>query len=228
MESFREALRLDPTSEWARLGIIEAMKAKNIVYRWLLKFFLWMAKLSGRAQWMVIIGLYIVYQLLRMLAAKNPSLAPFIWPFTTLYAAFALMTWIATPLFNVVLLTSRFGRHALNREEKVAAAGVGILLTAGITLAAISFLADDLVFLVAGFVVGVLAFPFATIFKCHKGRPRNFVIAYSVGMAILGAVGIALLAFGVSASVKVGQLYLIALFIFFFVGNAAAMSRPAR
>ncbi|MDB5311521.1 MAG: tetratricopeptide repeat protein [Gemmataceae bacterium] len=30
---FREALRLDPTNEWARDGLIEALKARYWVYR---------------------------------------------------------------------------------------------------------------------------------------------------------------------------------------------------
>ncbi len=33
MEHFREALRLDPQLDWARSGIVEAMKARNFIYR---------------------------------------------------------------------------------------------------------------------------------------------------------------------------------------------------
>jgi tetratricopeptide (TPR) repeat protein len=39
MEHFREALRLEPTMEWARAGIVEALKARNVVYRVMLKYF---------------------------------------------------------------------------------------------------------------------------------------------------------------------------------------------
>src|SRR6185436_32555 len=51
MIHFREALRLKPDLEFARIGIIEAMKARNFVYRWLLAYFLWMAKLPRQVQW---------------------------------------------------------------------------------------------------------------------------------------------------------------------------------
>jgi tetratricopeptide (TPR) repeat protein len=37
MEHFREALRLDPELDWARAGIVEALKAKHLVYRMMLK-----------------------------------------------------------------------------------------------------------------------------------------------------------------------------------------------
>ncbi len=39
MEHFREALRLNPNMEWARQGILEALRARNPIYRILLKLF---------------------------------------------------------------------------------------------------------------------------------------------------------------------------------------------
>ena len=228
MESFREALRLDPTSEWARLGIVEAMKARNIVYRVLLKFFLAMSRLTGRGQWIVIIGLYILFRVLNSLAAENPRLAPFILPFLVLYVAFALMTWIAGPLFNLVLFTSRFGRQALSSEEKWSAGGVGLLLLAAIACLVVAFAADSVTALVAAASIGLLTLPFSTIFKCHTGGPRNTVIAYTVGMTLLATAAIALSLAESPSMPQAMQLYFVALFIFFFVGNAAAMSRPRR
>lgn len=36
LESFRTALRLEPDLEWARQGLVEALKARNGFYRWIL------------------------------------------------------------------------------------------------------------------------------------------------------------------------------------------------
>ena len=44
---FKEALRLKPDMEWARQGILEALRARNPVYRILLNYFLWMSRLSS-------------------------------------------------------------------------------------------------------------------------------------------------------------------------------------
>src|SRR5436190_595817 len=41
LEHFREALRIDPDLEWARAGIVEALKARYVAYRWILMYFLW-------------------------------------------------------------------------------------------------------------------------------------------------------------------------------------------
>ena len=51
LEHFREALRLDPNLQYAQAGIVEALKARNPIYRWMLGYFLWMGRLSDRAKW---------------------------------------------------------------------------------------------------------------------------------------------------------------------------------
>jgi len=51
LEHFREALRLDPENEWAREGMVEALKARHGVYRLVLRCFLWMQKLGESARW---------------------------------------------------------------------------------------------------------------------------------------------------------------------------------
>jgi tetratricopeptide (TPR) repeat protein len=46
MESFKEALRLKPDQEWARLGLLETLKARNGLYRFILRLDLWRSRLS--------------------------------------------------------------------------------------------------------------------------------------------------------------------------------------
>ena len=46
LEHFREALRIDPELEWAQAGIVEALKAQYLIYRLMLRFFLWMGRQS--------------------------------------------------------------------------------------------------------------------------------------------------------------------------------------
>src|SRR5205085_1539069 len=56
LEHFREALRLEPEMEFARLGIVEALKARNLIYGLMLRYFLWMDRLGGTVQWVIILG----------------------------------------------------------------------------------------------------------------------------------------------------------------------------
>jgi len=116
--SFKEALRFDPQNEHARDGLKEAIKGKNWLYRGLLRYFLFMGKLSERNQWVVIIGIYVVIRLLRNLSATNEALRPFIAPIIILYMIFAFATWIGKPLSDLALRLHPLGKLALNDDEK--------------------------------------------------------------------------------------------------------------
>lgn len=185
MEHFREALRLEPEMEWARRGIVEAMKAHYTVYRWILNWFLWTAKLRERAQFGIVFGAYIGYQVLRKVADSNPVLAPFINPILIAYIVFALMTWLSSPLFNLVLRTNKFGRLALSKEEVKTSTWVGVcVVLAAIML--IGYLATGTAeYLLGGVSFALIVPPISKIYDCDEGWPRTTLSLISIGM--LGA-----------------------------------------
>jgi tetratricopeptide (TPR) repeat protein len=180
---FREALRLDPELEWARAGIVEALKAEHAIYGVLLRYFFWMSRLSGRAQWAVVIAGYVAFQWLRQLARTIPALGPVLWPVIILYLLFAVMTWIGPALFDLVLRLNRFGRLALSRDQRVAsnllAATLGIsALEAGTWL----FSHSDAALLGAALFL-ILAVPIAATFRCERGWPRRVMAGWTVAVA---------------------------------------------
>jgi tetratricopeptide (TPR) repeat protein len=173
LEHFREALRLEPGNEWARAGIVEAMKARNFVYRWMLAYFLWMARLPPNVQWGLMIGLFIGNRAIATLARNSPQLAPFLWPLLYCYIGFVLMTWLAEPLSNLVLRLSRFGRHALFPDQ---IRGANVLLaclivTLGWLGAAVW--TGNLAVWYATALFGLLSLPASAIFRCSPGWPRT-------------------------------------------------------
>ena len=121
LEHFKEALRIDPTNAWAQAGIVEALKARNFIYRWMLAYFLWMSRLSTGAQWGVIIGGYFLIRMLSSVARNNPPLRPYILPIQVIYALFAILTWTAPHLFNLLLRLDKYGRYALSRDQVMGA-----------------------------------------------------------------------------------------------------------
>ena len=137
---FKEALRLEPELEWARQGALESLKARNILYRWLLAFFFKMGALPAKAQFGVMIGLFILFQLARALGRNYPWLHPYMTPFLIAYVGFCYATWVGMNLANCVLLFHPFGRLAMTREEKRNA-----LVLAGVLLAGIGCLAVGLI-----------------------------------------------------------------------------------
>jgi hypothetical protein len=96
------------------------MKARNPLYRPILGYFLWMSRLSDKAQWAVIIALFMGARFLRALAKANPALLPYLAPLVAVTLLFVVMTWVADPLFNLMRRLDRFGRLALSREQVVA------------------------------------------------------------------------------------------------------------
>lgn len=189
MEHFREALRLNPQLDWARQGIVEAMKARYFIYRLMLGYFLWMMKLTHQMQWYFLVGAYLGFQFLLRLNGNHPEWSNWLMPLIIAYVGFALMTWIATPLFNLVLRLNRFGRLALSREQIVTSNWVGLCV-----LGAVAFL--------GGYFSGVFPFsngplfgalacvfmipPLSNIYNCAPGKPRNLIILVAAAMGLVG------------------------------------------
>ncbi len=119
-EHFREALRIEPDFEPARSGMLEALKARNPLYRGMLAYFLWMGRQSSRIQWAFVIGTLFGQRIARRVADENPALAPVIWPLLILFYAFIYLCWTAGVMFNLLLRLDRFGRLVLSHSERVA------------------------------------------------------------------------------------------------------------
>lgn len=190
MEHFREALRIDPELEWARMGIVEAMKARHGIYRWMLVWFFWMSRLPPRTQWGVVIGGYLGFQFLRQAEQDHPEWSVWITPLTVAYIVFALMTWIADPLFNLLLRLNRFGRLALSREQLVASNWLACcLVPAAIALIAYLATGNDEAQR-AAITFGLLCIPVSAIYRCDSGRPRTIMAWYTIALAAVGGVAL--------------------------------------
>lgn len=189
---FKEALRLDPSNDHARAGLIEAMKARYVIYRLLLGYFLWMGRLQQSAQFAIVIGGWVGYRMLRGFAEDNPQYAWVTTPLIVAYVAFALMTWLASPLMNLALRLHPVGRHALSADQRRTANVVGGLLLA----AAVAFVAGRAALPVpldglALFLV-FAAMPGSLIFGAEAGWPR--VVLALMTAALAGFAGIMALA----------------------------------
>ena len=115
-------------NEYARSGMLEAMKARFPVYRYFLMLMLWLGKMKGNNQWGFIIGGYIVYRVLVTLAKNYEALQIFLIPVIVLLALFFISTWIFSPLMNLYLLSNPFGKLTLDEDQKQSARLVGISL----------------------------------------------------------------------------------------------------
>lgn len=228
MEHFREALRLEPDMDWARQGIVEALKARHFIYRMMLSYFLWMGRLSTQAQWGILIGGYIGVRFLRNLGDDNPQLAPVVLPITVAYTVFAIMTWIADPLFNLLLRLSRFGRLVLSREQILASNLVGGLMLAAVIALVAAIPTQNLNFLILALVLGLLILPTSGIFRCSSGWPRWAMAAGTVFLALLGLGAVSPMFAGPAVFSNMLTLFFLGIFASGWAANALAGITPRR
>jgi len=173
LDHFREALRLEPNSQFARQGLINALRCRYIVFRWFFAISGWNLKISSPLK------------LLLFIAAA--VLAPFIWPIAIAFLFFALSSWLVVPLTNLLLMTNRYGRFALSGEEKVFSVAVGGCLVAGLSGVIIHFAnlgALPPQWIQMSVMIGQFSLPLAGTVYCRRGWPRN--LAYGIlGVLVL-------------------------------------------
>ena len=129
---FREALRLDSESSLARDGLIESFKARSSFYRLYLSYCFFMQRFTAGRQWMIIIGIYLTYQVARnVLKAFSPALAGVL---LVLWLGLVLWVWLAPGIGNFLILLDRSARLALKRPEAHQGLAVGGGLICGVVL----------------------------------------------------------------------------------------------
>ena len=204
-EHFLEALRLNPGSEIAREGLLEAFKARSPLYSGYLKWVFWMASHSRQRQWAIIIGFYILARVFNSLRGTAYATAGMVG--MAIYWLFVLWVHVARGVGNFLVLCDRFARHALNRMEKVEAAVVGGGVVTGLVLLATvmggkffmppSWEDTKEILLIAGGTLIGASFPFA----------HTFTNDAPVGRWIMGAAGAFVLLAGtmICAAIAIGH-----------------------
>lgn len=185
-DHFREALRLEPDLEYAREGMLEALKARNPVYRGMLAYFLWMGRLGARYQWALIVGLYFGGQVLVDLARSSSPYRWLWWLLLGLFCGFVYLTWTAQPMFNFLLRFNRFGRHVLSRDQRVATNWFGPFFIAALAAVAWFVATDSLVALCTAYFLAILSIGVAATFM-RRGRSRT-ILASATGLLALVAI----------------------------------------
>jgi len=134
-EHFRESLRLDPSDEWAKSGILRALKARNPFYRVFLAYLNWAARRSRNERIAFVASLYFGRLGLQAVGANYPRLWPLCFVGILLYFLFWFSTWMADPLANLALRFNKFGKYLLSPRQIIAAN----ILTGTLTFTAAAF-----------------------------------------------------------------------------------------
>ncbi len=118
LEYFKESLKNDPVNYNAQAGMMEALKARNPIYRLFLKYGFWMSNLTQKNQWAFIIAVFIGPRIFEYISNKYPATSVLFTPLIILFALFALSTWIIKPISDLFLRFNPYGRYLLSEQEK--------------------------------------------------------------------------------------------------------------
>jgi hypothetical protein len=88
------------------------------------------------------------------------------------YIAFVLMSWLASPLFNLLLRLNRFGRHALSPDQVRGANVLLVCLVVTLSWLAAAIWRGDAILWFATLLFAALSLPASGIFRSELGWPR--------------------------------------------------------
>ncbi len=188
-EHFREALRLNPDLDYAREGMLEALRARNPVYRGMLAYFLWMGRQSGRLQWLLILAVFFGTGVVGALAHAQPEFNWLWWSFLGALYGFVYLTWTAQPMFDLLLRFDRFGRHVLSRQQRVTTNWFGATFALALGSGGLWLVTGGEEALFAMIVLAALSICVATTFRSPDGRPRLMLGAATAALALIAAYG---------------------------------------
>jgi tetratricopeptide (TPR) repeat protein len=194
-QHFREALRIDPNFESARIGLKESLKSNFLPYKLVFQFSLWMSEKSKNFRWIFFIGIYLIIRLFSTVAKNNEPLKPFLLPVVVLYFLFIFFTWIANPLANFSLLFHRDGKYSITKGESIIGISVVSALVSGIALSCYAyyfFLTPPNAILYPAIILATMAIPLGQLELPFNLKPASGRVWYPVALIITGLLSIPL------------------------------------
>ena len=186
LDYFSRSLQEDAENDNAREGLLEALRAHNPIYGFLLKYFLWLSRFSESKRWAIVVAETVLHRVLEGAGQRYRALRPLISLLMNLWGIFSYLTWVGRPLANLWLCLNPYGRRLLKNEEILESILVGTFLALGgasyfawKVLAWRLHLAWTVIFL-------TMVIPISSVFDCPSGTPRNIMGAYTTGLMGVG------------------------------------------
>jgi tetratricopeptide (TPR) repeat protein len=186
LEQFREALRIAPSHEFARFGMVEALKARFFPYRCILWLMLLRDRHTPAKRVLFLVACYFAALLFALIASQNEYLRPVAGvPFGVLFFGIPLLVF-ASPFFNFLLSFNRYGRYALSREQRRQCALIaGFFMAAGavVVIVTTAVLLDGNALAIQ---FAMLVLPACLTINRRSGKPRLFACLSLIPIVLLG------------------------------------------
>lgn len=214
LSHFKEALQKDPNFEYARDGMSTALKSKNFIYSLYLKYSFWIAKKSGKSQWAIIIGIYLIYRFAYEFLIAN-DLTFLAIPLVIGYLLFALGSWIMEPMSNFILGFDSYGKYLLNENQKRSGLTFGLLFIVGLLSITLYYSLDIALLLTVAVAAAAAIIPLPRAFLLYSKKAR--LAGFITGGFIL-MIGVFGLLF-VSNALAVASATFIVMIVYTWIGS---------
>ena len=218
LSHFSEALKFDPEFAWAREGMMESLRNRYLIYRWIFRYYLRMSRLTPGQRWMVVLGGYFAFRFFLGLGRSQPELKPWLLPCLLLYALFVYLSWTGQALANVFLHWNKHGKRLLNAEEL----WVSTLVSSCWVLAGAAFLAEFLGvkgLSLAGFMLMIQVIPICAKSSCSKPDSRKKLSVLTWALGLLGLGGFSLMMFSAQSAGVFLALYFLTVLVVSIAAN---------
>lgn len=169
-EHFAAALNSDPEYDFARTGMLQAIKSTNWFYRKLLQFSYWLDEINSKYRWAFVIGLVLIVKVIPILSIP--------------YLIFVFWTWFTGPFSDMIIYFDKYGRY-LMKPRTIMLTRINIAV---FVLGILSLAAGLLVH--GSFLLLAFAFLLTTIPVYISGgitKPLNQLALTAFGIAYIGA-----------------------------------------
>jgi tetratricopeptide (TPR) repeat protein len=206
LEHFKSAVILDPTSNFAKSGLVMAIKAQNPLFNAFYNYYNWVGNLSTKARWGFIIGVFVLIRIVGKISDTNSALAPFFTVLVGLYICFVFMVWTINPIFNIFMRFNKFGKHALDKGEIIGSNIMAFLLASALIQFGLHLTFDW--YPVTGAIGSMfLTLPFSATFARWETQTFTKHLTYSILLTLVWIPTVVLPLIGQES--KTGTLWLI-------------------
>ncbi len=129
---FAEALRLDPTLQLAEAGLLEALKAKNWLYRIFLRYTFWMQRFQYPVRVVIIVGVLLLMRTIADIGLRVNQ--PILVALGALLFVALVALWFVEPAFNILMAFDAEGRYLLTTKQRRFYPYVAGVLVTGVVL----------------------------------------------------------------------------------------------
>jgi len=184
LEHFKIALLLDPTSEFAKSGLVMSLKAQNFLFNLFYKYYNWISHLSSRVRWALMVGLILLIKVGGRYSQTDPTVNTVFSVFMGAYICFVFMAWTISPILNILLRFNRYGKYALNKGEIIGSNVILVLIGSAIFLLIANLIIEG--FPITGALGALLlCLPFAASFYMWGTKLFYINLIISLAMTLL-------------------------------------------